>query len=183
MNERSDQVIQIQRDRFLCNWRKVADDHEYPRYKSVIKNFEDRLGEFVAFTHEELGQVPDFKQYELSYINHIVAGEGWNSLEDLSNVLPDFPWRTDKQRFLPTPEAIESRLAFELKDRSGRLRATVQSTVRAPDNTPVIILDLTARGFLPDRRAWFDLAHEWIVRGFTDLTGPSIQQSAWRRQK
>src|SRR5512142_1132402 len=30
MNERSDQVIQIQRDRFLCNWRKVGDDHEYP---------------------------------------------------------------------------------------------------------------------------------------------------------
>ena len=28
---------------------------------------------------------------------------------------------------------------------------------------------------------WFDLAHEWIVRGFADLTTEKIQQNIWRR--
>jgi hypothetical protein len=26
---------------------------------------------------------------------------------------------------------------------------------------------------------WFDLAREWIVRGFTDLTGTDIQKNEW----
>ena len=28
---------------------------------------------------------------------------------------------------------------------------------------------------------WYDVAHEWIVRGFTDLTTPEIQR-VWERE-
>jgi hypothetical protein len=31
---------------------------------------------------------------------------------------------------------------------------------------PILVVDLTARGFIVDRKAWFGLAHEWIVKGF-----------------
>jgi hypothetical protein len=29
---------------------------------------------------------------------------------------------------------------------------------------------------------WFDLAREWIVRGFTDLTGEEVQKQIWRKK-
>jgi len=29
---------------------------------------------------------------------------------------------------------------------------------------------------------WFDMAHEWIVRVFADLTGPSIQEAIWKKK-
>ena len=31
-------------------------------------------------------------------------------------------------------------------------------------------------------REWFDVAHEFIVRGFTDLTTPEVQRSVWERE-
>jgi len=32
-------------------------------------------------------------------------------------------------------------------------------------------------------RNWFDLAHEWIVRGFTDLTEKEMQETIWKRER
>jgi uncharacterized protein (TIGR04255 family) len=183
INDSNDRLIQVQRDRFLCNWRKISETHVYPRYENVMENFEDRLGEFISFSKEELGQTPEFRQYELSYINHILGGEGWKSLSEIGKVLPDLSWRNDKERFLPQPESIESRLTFVLPNKCGRLRVTIRSGTKAPDNVPVIVLDMTARGFLPNRKEWFDIAREWIVRGFTDATGVNVQQSVWGRRR
>jgi hypothetical protein len=51
---------------------------------------------------------------------------------------------------------------------------------------PLLVAELTVRGIGPDRSvegmwSWFDLAREWIVRGFADVTGPDVQQNIWRR--
>ena len=46
----------------------------------------------------------------------------------------------------------------------------------------MILIDLTVRGFSDDgMEKWFDLAREWIVCGFADLTGKDIQAKVWRR--
>jgi len=42
-------IIQVQRDRFLHNWKKVRTEDEYPRYPQVIKLFKDRLAQFESF--------------------------------------------------------------------------------------------------------------------------------------
>ena len=36
-------IVQVQRDRFLHNWKKVRDEDEYPHYEKVIGMFRDRL--------------------------------------------------------------------------------------------------------------------------------------------
>jgi hypothetical protein len=51
----------------------------------------------------------------------------------------------------------------------------------------VLLLDLTVRGIGRDKSPggmtdWFDLAREWIVRGFTDLTGEDVQKNIWRKK-
>jgi len=49
-------------------------------------------------------------------------------------------------------------------------------------------LELTAKGLGEEKtneaiRSWFDLAHEWIVRGFTELTEEEVQKTIWKREK
>ena len=181
-------IIQVQRDRFLHNWKKVPPDDEYPRYRAVIQMFRDRLATFEAFlTETGLGTIEP-KQYELTYVNQIPAGQAWTTLDDLGKVFPDFAWRPSQQRFLPSPEIVNWRTSFVLPERSGRLHATIRTGKRAEDGTRILGLELTARGMPAEasREAmwrWFDLAHEWVVRGFADLTGNEMHDSVWRRTR
>src|SRR6266545_3182497 len=40
-------IIQVQRDRFLHNWRKIRPKDEYPRYRNVISMFQSHLSQFT----------------------------------------------------------------------------------------------------------------------------------------
>jgi uncharacterized protein (TIGR04255 family) len=49
-------IIQVQRDRFLHNWRKLQPANEYPRYRKVFHMFQDHFSTFQNFLSEnELG--------------------------------------------------------------------------------------------------------------------------------
>ena len=178
-----DHLVQVQRDRFLSNWRKVAAQHKYPSYAWVGGKFEEDLQRFESFASRQFGSAPAYTQYELTYVNHLLQGSGWSNLGDLGKVFPDCAWRPEVNRFLPMPEAIDWSLSFPFPDRKGRLHIHLRSGERTEDKRAVLVLELTARGFSPDRAAWFDLAHEWIVRGFADLIGQNVQKSIWRRTK
>jgi len=180
-------IVQLQRDRFLHNWKKVQPQDEYPHYEAVIKMFRDRLASFESFLEDkDLGQL-DLRQCEMTYINHLPQRDGWQSLDELGTVFPDVAWRNIQGRFLPTPEALNLRKSFLLPNGTGRLHATIRTATRRQDNLPMLLLDLTARG-MPSEKSreaiwgWFDLAHEWIVRGFADLTGESMHAAnVWNR--
>ncbi|MGD8453158.1 MAG: TIGR04255 family protein [Phycisphaerae bacterium] len=181
-------IIQVQRDRFLHNWKKVHPEDEYPRYTNVIELFREHLSTFDLFVTEVESAGVEPLQYELTYVNHILQGEGFDSLGRIGSVLPDFAWRTADERFLPTPERVSWRTSFTLPDKAGRLHATIRNGVRNEDEKPLLLLELTARGFGKDgSRAemwkWFDLGHEWIVRAFADLTDAGVQRDVWKRIK
>lgn len=179
-------IVQIQRDRFLHNWKKVAPADEYPRYSKVIEMFWKRLATFCEFLDEyEIGAVRPV-QYEMTYVNHILQGDGWNSADEIGHVFPDFMCQQTEGRFLPAPDQINWRTAFPLPEQKGRLHAVVRHTKRAHDEKPLLLFELSARGFPGDegataRTEWFDLAHEWIVRGFTDLTSERVRKDIWRQ--
>ena len=181
-------IVQVQRDRFLHNWKKVAPDDQYPRYTQVIEMFRERLKAFEEFLAEsQLGPIEPL-QYEMTYVNHIPQRDGWTSLADVGNVFPDFTRRTDSGRFLPEPEQLNWRTSFLLPVQQGRLHAVVRRVQRTSDNKPMLLFELTARGMPDDtiREAmwsWFDLAHEWIVRGFTDLTSHEVRKNVWRQTR
>lgn len=181
-------IIQIQRDRFLHNWKKVRPEDEYPRYPQVIELFKDRLSQFESFLKENDLGIIEPTQYEMTYINHIPQGDGWTTLNDIRDVLPDFAIRANEDRFLPEPEGINWRTSFVLPDGAGRLHVTIRHAKLRDSGLPVLSLDLTARGIGSEKSpegmaGWFDLAREWIVRGFTDLTGEEVQRNIWKRKK
>jgi uncharacterized protein (TIGR04255 family) len=183
INETDDQLVQFQIDRFYFNWRRRQDD--YPRYGYIIDQFE-KVQDIVksVFCDLELGELNPI-EYELSYTNHIPKGQGWDTIDDFPKIFSDFVWKQTVDRFLPNPEQVSWQVGFPLQE-NGSLTVNLKQAIRSEDRVPVLVFELKARGIGESMskegiREWFDLAHEWIVQGFTDLTTPEIQKD-WERE-
>lgn len=178
------QLLQFQSERFYFNWRERG--KAYPRYSHIIEKYESAKSEFDKFLDElKLGPLNPI-EYELSYFNQIPRGKGWDSNEDLAKVFKDFHWNKGK-RFLPSPDLTSWQNRFSLPGNRGTLTAKLTQGKRKDNETPVLVLELIAKGMAEDRtsagvRAWYDNAHESIVRGFADLTTEDIQSSIWNRE-
>ena len=184
INKSDDQLIQFQLDQFYFNWRRR--ENEYPRYPHVIENFENLWATILDFFNEfDLGELKPI-EYQLSYINHIPRGQGWNTIDDLSTIFSDFVWRPKKGRFLPNPENVSWHTKFKLPEEKGFLNINLKQAIRFQDRVPLLVLTLTARGLSESTnknsiREWFDVAHEWIVRGFADLIRLEVQREYWEK--
>ncbi len=64
-------IIQVQRDRFLHNWRKLQVSDSYPRYEQVFEMFAGHLSTFRKFLEENKLGIMEPLQYEMTYVNHI----------------------------------------------------------------------------------------------------------------
>ena len=88
-------LIQVQRDRFVYNWRRVKDSDEYIRFPAIKKKFLLRWGEFSSFLKEQGISDPQVDQCELTYVNRIDQGELWESPAKWGNLgrwLSDSAW-------------------------------------------------------------------------------------------
>jgi len=187
ISEDKHRLIQLQDNRLLFNWRKTETGEDYPHYIIIIKAFSDYLGIFQKFLKEKALGTLNPESCELTYINHILKGWGWESLSDINSIFPDFAWNSTSERFLPEPLQVSGQIRFSLPDDKGNLSLTLQQGERKSDKVPILILNNSAQGLGANKSLkavweWFEVAHEWIVRGFADLTGPKIQRDVWRRR-
>ncbi|MBI4596518.1 MAG: hypothetical protein HY730_09135 [Candidatus Tectomicrobia bacterium] len=123
----------------------------------------------------------------MTYVNHITQGAGWNEVNEIGGIFPDFTFRLKDKRFLPGPEVINWRTTFTLPDKAGRLHVIIRNGRSRDNNLPIIIMELTVRGMGTDKsiegmQGWFDMAREWIVHGSTDLTSEQIQKEIWGKK-
>ncbi|MBI3407915.1 MAG: TIGR04255 family protein [Planctomycetes bacterium] len=175
------QLIQVQNDRFIRNWRKVTGDEEYPRYSFLIEKFREEWEQFLQFVELEGLGPAKVNQCELTYINQIEPGSGWKDFSELEKVFTTVHMPRNGAAFLPTPELMTWEARYNLPDGKGRLHVQAQPAFRNRDFKLIENLALTARGAPEDSTnnrvyAWFELAHEWIVRGFDQLTQPQMHQ-------
>jgi uncharacterized protein (TIGR04255 family) len=186
MNDDSGLLIQIQEDKFVLNWRRSKDSQIYPSYVVVIAEFKKRFQMFLEFVSSQgLGDI-ELKQYELAYVNHIDQKTGLGSVKD-TQILVDHIHADSASRFLPAPDIFSWSSGYRLPDGLGRLYIMSQSAIRSSDGERIVRIDLVARGTPKEhndreRGRWFDLAHEWITRGFADATSQDLQQKVWERQ-
>lgn len=179
-------LIQLQQDRFLFNWKRTAEDDPYPSYDFVIKKFDTYLSLFLSFCVEAGLETLQFRQFELTYINHISSSNGLDAV-GLSSLLVDHVRDTSSERFLPEPEGVSWTTVYTLPNNMGRLHISAQSAMSLPNQEKLVRLDLTARGIPAGdasgvRKDWFNLAHEWITRGFADITNPTLHRAeTWGR--
>lgn len=189
INQKQDKLLQLQHDRFYVNWRSRSDGEPYPRYPTMLRMYEEKMAVIAdVFRQEGVGDIVP-AAYELRYINHILKGEAWERFEDIEKIFPDLAWRNDPKRFLPTPIGGVWSAAFALPNGMGRLNVRAQPGVRTvkEGKQQILILELSTGGPAASvqsgmAKEWFDVAHEWIVRGFADLTTLDAQTNLWKRK-
>lgn len=189
LNRPRSELIQVQRDRFIRNWRKVA-DVSYPNYEPLRKQFEQDFALFQEFIEtEKLGSI-NVNQCEVTYVNHIEPAIGvWESHSQIDKILRNWTCWAGSDKFLPVPEDASIRLRFRIPDASGRpigrLQAELRSARKLTDGAAIFVLNLTARGRPTGSDVdavldFLDLGREWVVRGFTELTTTEMH-NIWER--
>ena len=125
--------------------------------------------------------------HELTYINVIGQDGEWNNADDYDRVFKMTPWRAAaNHEVLKSPTSMNWQLGFAMPKDAGKLSVSVREAKRKTDGSAAILLELGVKGRAQetDDRAiveWFELAHEWIVRAFTDLTTDEMQKKVWKR--
>lgn len=173
-------LLQVQANRFIRNWRKRPQHTDYPRYDVHRREFSDEWNHYLSFLEAQHLPRPAVSQCEVTYINHIE-----HAATDLHEVFSAWNDVRRGTSFLPSVETGSFTLAYVLPDRRGRLHVELQPVLRVTDGAQLLQLTLTARGrpgspSLQDILAWFDLGHEWVVRGFTELTTEKMHR-IWGR--
>jgi len=184
MDANENWVMQVQNDRFLHNWKRVKDEDEYPRYGLVSERFYQAWEIFLRFCSSENIATPKLTQLEVTYINHIAIKSN-PMVDELNSLFPDIQWQNGHS-FLRRPERILWNVSFLLPEAQGRLHISLRPGQRRKDKTPMLLLELTARGIpasteMDKIREWFALGREWIVRGFADITSVKEQKGRWQR--
>jgi uncharacterized protein (TIGR04255 family) len=190
LNPDKTELVQIQKDRFIHNWRKVSGAEPYPRYESIREKFEQEVATLALFLQEEeLGPLK-INQCEVTYVNHIEPGTLWQRHGQVAIVLKQWSDR-GSEGFLPELEDLGLGVRYVMQHEGkpvGRLHVAFQSAWKTKENSPLFTLNLTARGKpltdnLTGAFRFFDLGRSWIVRAFVALTAEGIQQKAWERTK
>ena len=178
------ELIQMQFNRFVYNWRKRRPGDIYPHYETFMENFEEYLSRFQRFLVEE--KLGDFmpRLYELAYIDHILENEGWETISDLEKVFPNFISYKGQNTLPPNIREINYQMAFSLPDDSGQLQLSVRNARRRDDERHLLRVEFRATSNQPYRemRKWFDSAHDVIFDAFTNLASEEIQIKYWGRK-
>ena len=173
-------VIQLQDSRFHHNWRKLSPAVQYPRFGVVFRRFLSAWGRFSDFLKRQGLPEPKPSRYELTYVNEI---ETLGSI-GIEQAVKLFDWRKVTAEFLPEPHATNIAWSFVLPDTKGIMNVNTNRLTK-PDGRSAVLLTLACSGPSANEKYslddWFETAHEWIVRGFTDLTTPEAQH-VWKRE-
>lgn len=186
LSEDGSHLVQVQNDRFVRNWRGSGD--QYPRYEVLRSAFKEDYSIFENFLKDEGVAPPNPTQCEITYVNNIVAGKGWEHHGEAHKVfevcsLPDLESE-------PEPEDFGFALRYMIPDEQGapigRLRVTVSSAHRTKDKTPLFVMTMIARGKLKGEGinsvvAFHDLGRAWIVKRFAALTTAQMHEIWGRR--
>lgn len=184
-NQDETRLIQVQNNLFLHNWRKVVPTERYLHYDDLRPHFEREWQGFREFLEQEALGAPKVSLCEVTYVNHIDRGSGWETFADLSGLFPNWSPKTSED-YLPSPELVAMNASYALKGLDGRLQISVQPAVRQTDAKETIQLTVTVRckpssSSNEDIYRGLDDARKWVVLGFTDFTSPKMHK-LWGRK-
>jgi uncharacterized protein (TIGR04255 family) len=191
LDESRSNVVQLQSDRIGFNWRKQADDVEYPRFGHVRDSFESAFDTITAtassMPHKPL---PEAYQCEVVYLNEVPAHLASSAMHgDPDPVIR--MWKPLEEG-LPGPAedvklVTRHRLTPDDRTQGARLIVSLEPVVRVDSQLPVYLLSLTVRGApaaggIDAILGFLDLGHETIVRAFAGLTTADMHDEWGRLQ-
>lgn len=173
INSDDTQLVQVQSDLFIRNWRATSDHPDYQHYSKIRPLFARDWQMFCDFLQARQLSRPAIWQCEVSYINHLVRGRDWETFEDVGILFP--AWRGVKAGgVFRSVQVVLFATTFQLPDESSRIEFTLQPGVRQ-DGTEILQLTVTAVGkpAAQDDQTlldWLDFGHLAVVNGFVQFT-------------
>lgn len=180
ISKSNDFLVQIQNDRLLLNWRRIAEEHNYPRYRSALRDrFAGLWGDFKSYL-ESIGGGPARTTFvESTFVNRYVTvpGPAESSQAGLSfvNALP-----------AAMPGAGQE-LHFQVVRDLGDGQLTVKGSPGLHDGRSIYNLHLVTKlqtsgsPDIGDILPVLDRAHDCSVTAFGATTSDEKHQ-AWHRE-
>jgi len=177
-----DNLIQVQKDAFLLNWRKGVSS--YPRFSRQKPAFDRYFDIFADFVREHVKE-PELKiaQCELTYLDVIRPCDYWNGPADTRKLIPSFvvPGCSVENG---DADAFNCSYVFNV---SPNLRLQVAIRTAGQDgesDVPLLALELSARGHVggvpkSETNEWYEKAHDMIYDFFMRITDEEIRQKHW----
>jgi uncharacterized protein (TIGR04255 family) len=175
-------VAQVQDARLHFNWRKVRPSDQYPRYNEVHRKFEAFWMDFIKFVEREKIGSPSVQRLELSYFNHIELGP--DIAASVEEHIKVFKFSPILGGYLSPPESVNAVWRFAMPNQRGTATATLNNGTDK-DGKNLLMMVLTCTGTQSEKHSdsdWYEAAHEWIVRSFTDLTTDKAHQK-WGKER
>lgn len=181
------QIIQVQRDRFTFNWRKTEPNQKYPGFSAILEKFEEYYNHFGGIIKNlEIGEVSPL-QYELTYIDQLMHGDGWDTLDDIGKIYNLFSNSLPSNSFWSGAESLIFQTSFPIQDLNGRLHLAISHRVRVSDQKQTLQTDFTMRGFSSNADydamiRWFKSARGKMREKFLNMFTEDVQTQIWERK-
>ncbi len=185
------QLVQIQRDRLMHNWRRTTPGTTYPRYAALREQFREDWRLVAGIAADVDGSELRTTQCEVTYAN-LIEQEGPADRcaypSDIFSFLGNSTLNAVDSSFENVTYSRSSIVASKnsAAPARGRFYIELGTGVSNPTGARVFQLSLTVRGApqaagLDGALAFCDFAHEVIVRSFAELTTPKMHEK-WERQ-
>lgn len=193
------QLVQLQPHRLTLNWRGYNADTPYPRYQLLRRRFRQLLKRLTVAL-DEMGQPHPVNLSQVTYVNPIeypgvsTSDDVGRTHPDLAKIINRLRPRP-RGAFLPEAEDAQLQARWRIPAEAigrtgapaGRLHLSVTPGLKPPggvslapgakppEQTPIYLVNLTAHvmprgGSVDKAMEAMDVGHEWVVRGFKDLT-------------
>lgn len=182
------ELVQLQQDQIIHNWRQVKGDEPYPRFNPIRDKFRKEYESFAEFVSaNNLGSVQP-NQCTVTYINIIkLPDQNDNIFTRLHEVTP--LWGGSAAQRLPARlEDATVQMRAVLEDEKGpfaRLYVICQPSMHAESKDKAFRMEITARGNpkstgADDVFGLLQTLHDAIVCSFAEVTTPEMQ-ALWGR--
>jgi uncharacterized protein (TIGR04255 family) len=189
INQTKTELLQVQRDRFHHNWRKVGEGDAYPRFERMLETFEDGYRRLeTVLVRERLGAIEP-NQCEVTYINQIPLPDGQSPFQAFERLFGSFT-KALVLDDLRAPEDARFLLRYIIVGQdgapAGRLIITAEPAWKL-DGANIVQFALVARGKpqssdLAGVRSFLQIGRRHIVRAFTELTSDEMHK-VWERKQ
>jgi uncharacterized protein (TIGR04255 family) len=178
-------LVQIQQDRLVYNWRRGPNNATYPHFEALQDKFWAVANKWRSYI-QNIGQDLDLTQWEVTYINHILTPEGRPKLADVLSF-----WGAELDQAIggaaDAGRMEVQRILTEDSSPWARMYVSMTTGIR-PDQVPLIAFELTVRGPSANEDSWDRMrdqllnARRQIVIAFDTLTTPEMHV-VWGKRK
>jgi uncharacterized protein (TIGR04255 family) len=185
------QLLQVQPDRLIHNWRRRREEDEYPRYENVRHRFVAEVGKVQGFFIDRGWGEIRTNQCEVTYINIIGPSDAVaDPVRDLAEILT-FVKEQYSDGNLSHIERGQLQMSFLMEkgdggEPLGRLHVATKPVMKQLNGAQALQLTITARGrpsgeSVEAALQWLDVGRVAVVKAFASLTTKKMHK-AWRRK-